>query len=352
MFCTNCGKEIPDDSQFCTFCGNPIDRQAGAEGPVSAADVTQEMPYAGGMPVDAAGRPAVGQPAPAKPRSKAPFIVAGVAAAAIVAGIVAFVVVPAVQGSSQPQQASEQSQASGKEEQASAQATASKVAISVSDFDASLLPTVSVNIKVADESGMPVENLTPSDFKVSEKVSGTAYAGKNLSLGSNGNGSYKLSFDSGAPATSTDSRSVTLTSASDERAWEPVGFSYSPQSQQVSGSNSSAQPTSVDDHKVNAVDTADYVLPNSDKVYYSTSDFSGLSDWELYVARNEIYARHGRKFKNDDLARYFSRKSWYTPIYSPDEFDAKPDMLNDYEKKNADTLLAYEKNIGSQYVKN
>lgn len=24
MYCTNCGKEIPDNSQFCTFCGNSL----------------------------------------------------------------------------------------------------------------------------------------------------------------------------------------------------------------------------------------------------------------------------------------------------------------------------------------
>lgn len=24
MFCTNCGKEIPNESQFCTFCGNKV----------------------------------------------------------------------------------------------------------------------------------------------------------------------------------------------------------------------------------------------------------------------------------------------------------------------------------------
>lgn len=24
MFCTNCGKEIPDESKFCKYCGNRI----------------------------------------------------------------------------------------------------------------------------------------------------------------------------------------------------------------------------------------------------------------------------------------------------------------------------------------
>ena len=27
MFCTNCGKEIPDTSQFCTYCGSAVNQK-------------------------------------------------------------------------------------------------------------------------------------------------------------------------------------------------------------------------------------------------------------------------------------------------------------------------------------
>ena len=26
MFCTNCGKEIPNSSQFCEYCGNHVEK--------------------------------------------------------------------------------------------------------------------------------------------------------------------------------------------------------------------------------------------------------------------------------------------------------------------------------------
>lgn len=94
----------------------------------------------------------------------------------------------------------------------------------------------------------------------------------------------------------------------------------------------------------------DYILPDSDSRYYSKADLSGLSDWELYIARNEIYARHGRGFTNQDLAEYFSKKSWYTKKYDPEEFDAMPSLLNDYEKKNADTMLSIEQDRESPYL--
>lgn len=40
--------------------------------------------------------------------------------------------------------------------------------------------------------------------------------------------------------------------------------------------------------------TNGYVIPDSSSRYLSTSELQGYSDWQLYIARNEIYARHGR----------------------------------------------------------
>lgn len=92
-----------------------------------------------------------------------------------------------------------------------------------------------------------------------------------------------------------------------------------------------------------------YVLSDSDTRYYSEGELSALTDYELYLARNEIYARHGREFNNQDLQDYFSNKDWYTPRYSPESFDSIV-TLNAYEKKNAETILAIEKRRGSSYL--
>ena len=40
MYCTNCGKEIPDDSVFCTFCGQKVDGGVSPE-PKAAESGTQ-----------------------------------------------------------------------------------------------------------------------------------------------------------------------------------------------------------------------------------------------------------------------------------------------------------------------
>ena len=96
---------------------------------------------------------------------------------------------------------------------------------------------------------------------------------------------------------------------------------------------------------------ADYLLSESDSRYYSESELSSFSDWELYLVRNEIFARHGRMFSNEDLKNYFEAKSWYEPRYTPEEFDSLGDgAINEYEKANSQTILSIEQARNSQYV--
>ena len=94
--------------------------------------------------------------------------------------------------------------------------------------------------------------------------------------------------------------------------------------------------------------TDDYMLPESNTRTYSESELSSLSNYELYIARNEIFARHGRTFNNADLQNYFGSKSWYSGTVSPDAFDDS--VLNQYEKANIDAISKIENDRGSSYV--
>ena len=87
--------------------------------------------------------------------------------------------------------------------------------------------------------------------------------------------------------------------------------------------------------------SSDYVIPDSSTRYLTNADLNGLSEWQIRIARNEIYARHGRIFKSDDLADYFASKSWYTPSVSADQFDNS--YLNSIEIENLKLITAYEK---------
>ena len=87
----------------------------------------------------------------------------------------------------------------------------------------------------------------------------------------------------------------------------------------------------------------DFVLPDSSTHLYSAEELAGLSAEQLEIARNEIYARHGRGFSSSSLQSYFDGKSWYHQQYTPQEFDAlDPSPLNQTEQANVNTILQVE----------
>lgn len=65
---------------------------------------------------------------------------------------------------------------------------------------------------------------------------------------------------------------------------------------------------------------------------------------DLRVLRNEVYARHGRIFKDPELQKYFAAQAWYKP--NP---DFKDDMLNAIEAKNLAKIREAEETATSKF---
>ncbi len=84
----------------------------------------------------------------------------------------------------------------------------------------------------------------------------------------------------------------------------------------------------------------DYILPDSDSRTLDRSDLEGLSKTELRVARNELYARHGRTFDDPLLDRYFNSRSWYQGTVSPDDFN--DNVFSSTETANRDLIVSRE----------
>ncbi len=59
------------------------------------------------------------------------------------------------------------------------------------------------------------------------------------------------------------------------------------------------------------------VYPVLSERVIKSRELAHLNPWELRVARNEIFARHGYKFGPDELVRHFSGQPWYTPSDIP-----------------------------------
>jgi hypothetical protein len=56
-----------------------------------------------------------------------------------------------------------------------------------------------------------------------------------------------------------------------------------------------------------------YIVPFSNVRKVTYNDIAYLSKYELSIARNEIYARHGYIFKTKEYINYFKNQSWYSP---------------------------------------
>lgn len=88
------------------------------------------------------------------------------------------------------------------------------------------------------------------------------------------------------------------------------------------------------------MDGWEYVLPISSIMPVTPDTILNFTDNDLWIARNEIYARHGRKFTNSYLQRYFERLSWYQGTVEAAEFDDS--VLSQTERDNIAVLLAAE----------
>lgn len=94
------------------------------------------------------------------------------------------------------------------------------------------------------------------------------------------------------------------------------------------------------DNYSDSSEESEYVLPDSAKRKLKKSDLKGLSKEELRIARNEIYARHGRMFDDKKLQKYFDSQSWYEGTVPASEFSE--DVLSSVEKKNVAFIRQFE----------
>jgi hypothetical protein len=81
---------------------------------------------------------------------------------------------------------------------------------------------------------------------------------------------------------------------------------------------------------------AGFLFADSDRRLLTPADLKGLSKAELRNARNEIYARRGRKFVRREVANYFSQFDWYRPQFGEVE-------LTFIEAQNVALIQKFEK---------
>ena len=79
---------------------------------------------------------------------------------------------------------------------------------------------------------------------------------------------------------------------------------------------------------------------------YTLQDLSIFDSYGLKITRNEIFARHGRMFNDQELQEYFKRQQWYVPQIAANDFDTS--CLNEVEKYNVNIISVYEEQLGGK----
>lgn len=86
--------------------------------------------------------------------------------------------------------------------------------------------------------------------------------------------------------------------------------------------------------------TTGELMPQSNDRNLTAADLAGWSNWNLTLARNEIYARHGRPFNNDYIRRYFLNTGWYSP-----NANFRESWLSPLESRNAAFIADYQTRV-------
>lgn len=391
MRCPQCNCENPDGAKFCTTCGAPFMNERVAPSgsdtnPASSPAPTEVRPAVS----DGASQQSAGdiqnqtQQARKKSRRKIPmvlFIVLVILALAATAFGAYYVYTQILH----PQQEQvEQPKQKGKDKP-NDKKSKQEGKIESNDAEKQNAQKQNARQKAIDNAKAAGKTVLPGTIRIFETdAQMTDFQGiQNPNAGGYECGPYAVfAFDStayvtaghgdGSPGSSSESASmVLLAQGSDVDAWTsydgkhvtralgamwwpsdtglPLGEPRALRDVQVllddgeefsNVSNSQSSETST---SASSSSAGDYILPDSSTRLYSASELQSYSQYELMLARNEIYARHGRGFNDQEIRQYFQSKSWYQQRYTAEEFDSLPNSpLTSIEQQNIKTIYDVE----------
>ena len=94
-------------------------------------------------------------------------------------------------------------------------------------------------------------------------------------------------------------------------------------------------------------DVSQYEIPVSSILLLEQHHVVNMTNNQLWIARNEIYARHGKIFQNEYLASYFEACSWYEPKDGKTEVGERE--LNEVEIANLKLIVEAEEAYAKEH---
>lgn len=132
---------------------------------------------------------------------------------------------------------------------------------------------------------------------------------------------------------------ITIEIGKAKKEEETAGDEAEEDAEDSTGESESVYLVKGKDTGSNPYEKADH-LAYTDSVRYTWKELSWLDSYGLCITRNEIYARHGRMFNDQDIQDYFNRQDWYVAQTSSADFDES--VLNDVELYNVELIHSYE----------
>ena len=332
MFCTHCGATLPEGSRFCTSCGQPVVTPV----PRQEADPSQTVVApAGAQPAPVSAQPTTyldqGLTTPVSPES------------------ITEPLFPECDAEEPAQVAPQPTVAYPYFNQGGAQQA----------YDAGVQQTYQAPARQAYDAGVQQTYQAPAQPAYQSVPQQPAYGYGQSSVGQ----IPQKGMSRGTLAAIITAIVLVAAAAAVFIVLDPLGViapkhetpatgvaaESQPAETKPAQTTPATQPATTDAATTQSATPAngDYILPDVQTRVYSTAELEQLSTDELWYARNEIYARHGRGFRNPELQSYFNSKPWYTrnPI-DPDTFDSTV-TLSATEQQNADAIKAIEQARGS-----
>lgn len=347
MFCPQCGKQCPDDSRFCEHCGSPIDlappvRPDNVPLSASVSGIEENVRRSQAVPVSTFPGPApapwpVAPPVPPQRKSRAGLIAALVIALLLLAaaGGGAFYLFHL-------RSANEAELAENLMEHMWTYCEAD-----ILDYYDGALD------KPYSERGYKIERKASSfTLRSGEKDVFPVSGRVSIIDRSNDDASYRVDIE-GTVKTNFmrtqytwdleyDFEEPPVRAAEDEPDGpdEAGGEDSGSQAPDVTPGGSGDAPESG-----SAAVQSSYLWP-TDSQYITDADLDNFERKQIMLMRNELYARYGCSFQDEEIRTYFEAQDWYEP--NPDllAINFSREWFNDYETANLDTILNYERAKG------
>lgn len=327
MFCPQCGKKCPDDSRFCEHCGSPITpAPAPAPTPFSApAPAPAPVPRPGYVPITP-------PPVQLKKKSHAGLIV--------VIAVLAVLLAAAGGGAFFVMQLRSDNEAALSDQLMDHMWERCQEKIVDYYDDALSKPYSEKGYKIDRESSD--FSLRPTDERDVFSVRGSVDVVDRTVDGA----SYEVEIEGTA---TTDFLRKKFTGWDLEYHFEePPARKEEAPAEEPAPETAAGQPPASDAAQPDTApaEEADAYLWPTDSQYITDADLASFTQKEVMLMRNELYARYGCSFRDEEIRTYFESQSWY--IANPDllAVDFPREWFNEYETANLDTILNYEKAMG------